>query len=100
MRIIVGDIKVMRLRSLGRSKLEVSIESRHVVRMIGLVKGVALIAASVGQAASATEHHTCRKAHHAAAPNRVLQLHGSSGSSRRGMRPVDGTRPACTVRPS
>ena len=48
MRIIVGDIKVMRLRSLGRSKLEVSIESRHVVRMIGLVKGVALIAASVG----------------------------------------------------
>jgi hypothetical protein len=32
------------------------------------ILGSALIAASVGHAASATEHHTCRKAHHAAAP--------------------------------
>jgi hypothetical protein len=31
-----------------RSKLEVSIEPRHIVRMIGLVKVVTLIAASVG----------------------------------------------------
>jgi hypothetical protein len=33
---------------LRRSKLEISIEPRHVVRMIGLVKVVTLIAASVG----------------------------------------------------
>ena len=31
-----------------RSKLEVSIEPRHIVRMVWLVKGVVLIAASVG----------------------------------------------------
>jgi Ni/Co efflux regulator RcnB len=32
------------------------------------ILGTALIAASVGHAVSAAEHHTGRKAHHAAAP--------------------------------
>jgi hypothetical protein len=42
------------------------------------ILGSALIAASVGQAASATEHHTGRKAHHAAA--RATQQFRSSNA--------------------